>query len=138
MKHPVSIQNLLHQHKFNPLLYLTDISLSLSLSAFVCVCVRARLCVRVCVCARARRKKKILVKWCIEPIQPLWIKSGLKTNFNPSLSYSTHKSRNVNHNIYTAQSKYFAKRRRRKEEDEEEEETQKERTSAITAAKTAT
>ena len=31
-----------------------------------------------------------LVSWCFEPSWPLRITSGLKTNFNPPLSYSAH------------------------------------------------
>ena len=41
------------------------------------------------------------VGWCFEPSQPLRIISGLKTNFNPSFNYSTHKSLKVNHNFST-------------------------------------
>ena len=48
-----------------------------------------------------------LVSRCFEPSQPLGITSGLKTNFHPSLSYSAHKSFKTNHNISTAQFKYF-------------------------------
>ena len=39
------------------------------------------------------------VCWCLEASPPL----GLNTNSNPSLSYSAHKSFNINHNISTAQ-----------------------------------
>ena len=38
-----------------------------------------------------------LVCRCFEPSQPLRIISGLKTNFNPSLTYSAHRSLDVNH-----------------------------------------
>ena len=41
-----------------------------------------------------------LVSWCFEPNQPLRIISGLKTNFNPFFSYSTHKSVNSNHYFF--------------------------------------
>ena len=44
-----------------------------------------------------------LVSWCLEPSQLLAIISELKTNVNPSLSYSAHKSFNTNYNISTAQ-----------------------------------
>ena len=44
-----------------------------------------------------------LVNWCYEPSQPLGVTSGLNTNSNLSLSYSAHKSFNINHNIFTAQ-----------------------------------
>ena len=49
----------------------------------------------------------LFTSWYFEPSQPLWIISGLKTNFYPSLSYSAHKSFKTNHNISTAQLKYF-------------------------------
>ena len=39
--------------------------------------------------------------WCFEPSQPLGVTSGLNTNSNQSLSYSAHKSFNINHNIST-------------------------------------
>ena len=41
------------------------------------------------------------------PSQALGIISGLKTNVNPSLCYSAHKSFNANHNISTARLKHF-------------------------------
>ena len=44
-----------------------------------------------------------LVSWYFEPSQPLGIISGLKTNFNPSLSYSACKSLHVNRNMSTVQ-----------------------------------
>ena len=44
-----------------------------------------------------------LIGWGFEPSRPLGIISGLKTNSNPSLSYSAHKSFNTNHNICAAQ-----------------------------------
>ena len=51
-------------------------------------------------------KFSYLVCWSFEPSQPRRIISGLKTNFNPSFSYSAHKSFKTNHNISTA---YFKK-----------------------------
>ena len=45
---------------------------------------------------------ELLFHWCFEPSQPLWIISGLKTNFNPSVSNSPHKSFNTNQNISIA------------------------------------
>ena len=42
-----------------------------------------------------------------ESSQPLGIISGLKTNFDPSLSISAHKSFNANHRISMAQVKTF-------------------------------
>ena len=45
-----------------------------------------------------------IVSWCFEPCQPLEVTSGLNTNSDLSLSYSAHKSSNINHNISTAQS----------------------------------
>ena len=48
-----------------------------------------------------------LVGWCFKPGQPQGIISRLKTNSNPSLSYSAHKSFKTNLNISTAQFKYF-------------------------------
>ena len=44
-----------------------------------------------------------LVSSCFEPSQPLGVTSGLNTTFNQSLSYSAHKSLNIDHNISTAQ-----------------------------------
>ena len=44
-----------------------------------------------------------LVSLCFEPSQLLWVTSGVNTNSNLSLSYSSHKSFNINHNISTAQ-----------------------------------
>ena len=41
------------------------------------------------------------LSWCFEPSEPLRIRSGLKTNFSPSLVYSRHTSLNVNHNFST-------------------------------------
>ena len=46
---------------------------------------------QICVKACCTLYSTNLVSWCFEPIQPLRITSGLKTNFSPSLSYSTHK-----------------------------------------------
>ena len=46
--------------------------------------------------------KNNLVSWCFEVSQPLGITEVLKTNFNPSLGYSAHKSFNTSHNISTA------------------------------------
>ena len=43
------------------------------------------------------------VSCCFEPSQALGITSGLKTKFNPSLSYSAHKSLNVDQNFCTTQ-----------------------------------
>ena len=43
------------------------------------------------------------VSWCFEPSQPLEVTSGLNTTSNQSLSYSAHKSVNIDHNISTAQ-----------------------------------
>ena len=45
----------------------------------------------------------LFVCWCFEPSQSLGAASGLNTNSNLSLSYSAHKSFNINHNISTAQ-----------------------------------
>ena len=42
---------------------------------------------------------------CCQPL--IRIISGLKTNFNPSLSYSAHNSRHANSNISTAQLKHL-------------------------------
>ena len=42
-----------------------------------------------------------------EHSQPLGIISRLKTNFNPSPSYSAHTSNNVNYNISMAELQYF-------------------------------
>ena len=39
--------------------------------------------------------------WCFEPSQPLGVTSGLNKNSDLSLSYSAHKSFNINHNIST-------------------------------------
>ena len=47
------------------------------------------------------------VSWCFERSQPLGSISGLKTNSNPSLSYSAHQSIKTNHSISTALLKYF-------------------------------
>ena len=44
-----------------------------------------------------------LVSWCFEPSQPLGVTSGLNTKFGLSLSYSAHKSPDIDHNIPTAQ-----------------------------------
>ena len=41
--------------------------------------------------------------WCFEPSQPLGGTPGLNTNSNQSLSYSAHKSFNINHDISTSQ-----------------------------------
>ena len=45
---------------------------------------------------RERKEEQYILSWCLEPSQPLWIISGLKTNPSPSLSFSAHKSDNVN------------------------------------------
>ena len=47
-------------------------------------------------------KVSLLVSWCFEPSQPLGVTLGLNTNPNLSVSYSAHKSFNINHNISTA------------------------------------
>ena len=44
----------------------------------------------------------------------LLIISGLKTNFNPSLSYSAHKSFNTDHNISIAHFIYFTEKQKKK------------------------
>ena len=58
----------------------------------VCICV----CVCVCECVRARARACVCMCLCLdlcfEPSQPPRITPGLKTIFNPSLSYSAHKS----------------------------------------------
>ena len=43
-----------------------------------------------------------IVSWCFQPSQSLGTTSGLKTNSNPSLTYSAHKSLNINQNVFTA------------------------------------
>ena len=45
----------------------------------------------------------LFVCWCFEPSQSLGAASGLNTNSNLSLSYSAHKSFNINQHISTAQ-----------------------------------
>ena len=49
------------------------------------------------------QRRRELVICCFEPIQPLVTTSGMKTNVNPSLSYSAYKSFKTNHNFSTAQ-----------------------------------
>ena len=50
---------------------------------------------------RERGRERENASRCFEPSQSLRIISGLKTNFNPSLSYSAYKSLNINHNFST-------------------------------------
>ena len=42
----------------------------------------------------------MLVSWCFAPSQQLGITSGLNTNSDLSLSYSTHKAPNIDYNNY--------------------------------------
>ena len=55
--------------------------------------------------------RQTVISWLffffLESSQPLRITSGLKTNFSPSLTYSAHKSLNINHKFSTAQLKCF-------------------------------
>ena len=48
-------------------------------------------------------EENLLFSQCFEPSQPLGVTSGLNTNSNLSLTYSTHRSFNINRNISTAQ-----------------------------------
>ena len=50
-----------------------------------------------------RKRETELVCWCFEPSQLRGVTPGLNTNSYPSLSYSAHKSFNINHNISTTQ-----------------------------------
>ena len=52
---------------------------------------------------RRRERICLFVSWCLEPSQTLRVTSGLNTNSNLSLSYSAHKSFDINHNISIAQ-----------------------------------
>ena len=49
---------------------------------------------------------EFLVSWCVEPIQPLGVTSGLNTNSNQSFSYCAHKSFNIKNTIFL-QHNYF-------------------------------
>ena len=51
---------------------------------------------------RRRERICLFVSWCLEPSQTLRVTSGLNTNSNLSLSYSAHKSFDINHNISIA------------------------------------
>ena len=55
------------------------------------------------ICLLSSSSRSLFVGWCFEPSQLVGVTSGLNTNFNLSLSYSAHKSYNINHNISTAQ-----------------------------------
>ena len=46
--------------------------------------------------ARSPGPRSLFVGWCFEPSQPLGVTSGLNTNSNLSLSYSAHKSFDIN------------------------------------------
>ena len=50
----------------------------------------------------SERRTSYLFSCCFQPSQPLGITSGLNTNANVSLSYSAHKSFNINHNILSS------------------------------------
>ena len=52
---------------------------------------------------KCRSYLSLLVSWCFEPSQALGVTSGLNTTSNQSLSYSAHKSLNIDHNISTPQ-----------------------------------
>ena len=49
-----------------------------------------------------------LISWCFEPSQHLGIISEMKTNLNPSLTFSAHKSFNIGHNIFFSRHSYSA------------------------------